>query len=455
MITVANFFKIYSNIMRLLFCCIAFISLMGCNSKKNYDAVFKNPELYSKTVHELNTVVMGNNFTPIVASRNYLYANIAAYEVIAAGYPDKYNSLAGQLKDLKGIEKPKPGKKIDFEFAALLSFCKLGEAVTFPEGSMQEYVDSLKIMAHDDGMPDEVFNNSVEYSDTVSAAILRWSKKDNYAQTRSAERYTVTDEEGRWVPTPPAYTSAMEPHWNKIRPLVMDSSNQFAVPPPIKFNIKDTTSEYYKQVMLVKHAIENLTPEQKHIAEFWDDNPFKLNVSGHLMYGTKKFSPPGHWMSIIGIAAKTAKADFGTTVYAYAKTSIALFDAFVQCWDAKYTYNTVRPETVINKYIDPNWQPFLQTPPFPEYTCGHSTCSSSAAEALTSIFGDNFSYTDSSELEFGIKNRSFKSFRAAAEENNWARFYGGIHFHHSCIVSTEFGRKVGKLVVDRLRMKKI
>ena len=430
------------------------LMLHACNTNKKYESVFKDPDLYSKTVHELNTVVMGNNFTPIVASRNYLYANIAAYEVIVAGYPDKYISLANQVKDLKPIDKPKPGNKIDFEFAALLSFCKLGEAVTFPEGSMSEYVEGLKKLAHDNGMSSEIFDNSIEYSDTVSAAILAWSKKDNYAQTRSAERYTITDEEGRWIPTPPAYSSAMEPHWNKIRPLVMDSCNQFAAPPPFKFTVKDTNSDYYKEVMLVKHAIENLTVEQKHMADFWDDNPFKLNVSGHLMYGTKKFSPPGHWMSIIGIAAKTAKADFTTTVYAYAKTSIALFDAFIQCWDAKYMYNTARPETVINKYLDPNWQPYLQTPPFPEYTCGHSTCSSSAAEALTSIFGDNLAYTDTSELEFGIKSRSFKSFRAAAEENNWARFYGGLHFHHSCIVSTEYGRKVGELVVNKLKLKK-
>ena len=438
---------------KLFIWCTALLALWGCNAKKDYEAIFKNPELYSKTVHELNTVVMGNNFTPIVASRNYLYANTAAYEVIAAGYPGKYSSLAGQLKGLEAIEQPKPDKKINFEFAALLSFCKLGEAVTFPEGSMSVYVDSLKNLAHDNGMSTEMFNNSLEYSDTVSAAILRWSKKDNYAQTRSAERYTVTDEEGRWVPTPPAYSSAMEPHWNKIRPLVMDSCNQFQVPAPIKFNIKDTGSDYYKQVMYSKHAIENLTPEQKHIADFWDDNPFKLIVSGHLMYGTKKFSPPGHWMSIIGIGAKTAKADFSTTVYAYAKTSIALFDAFIECWDAKYKYNTVRPETVINKYLDANWQPYLQTPPFPEYTCGHSTCSSAAAEALTSVFGDNLAYTDTSELEFGIKSRSFKSFRAAAEENNWARFYGGIHFHNSCIVSTEYGKKIGALVVQKLKMK--
>ena len=102
----------------------------------------------------------------------------------------------------------------------------------------------------------------------------------------------------------------------------------------------------------------------------------KLNVSGHVMFVTKKFSPTGHWMNIVGIAAEKAKADFNTTVCAYAKTSIAMFDAFIQCWDVKFKYNTVRPETVINKYFDPNWQPFLQTPPFPEYTCGHSTVSS-------------------------------------------------------------------------------
>lgn len=437
----------------LLYCWLLIV-LFSCNSKKDYEKVFKDPYVYAKTVHELNTVVMGNNFTPIVASRNYLYANVAAYEVIAAGYPDKYISLAGQVKDLTAVKKPKPGKKINFEFASLLAFCKLGEAVTFPEGSMNEYVDSLKDLANDNGMPTEIFDNSVEYADTVSAAILRWSKKDNYSQTRSAERYNVTEEDGRWVPTPPAYSSAMEPHWNKIRPLVMESCNQFPVPPPPKFNIKDTTSEYYKQVMLIKVTIENLTAEQKHIAEFWDDNPFKLNVSGHVMYGTKKFSPPGHWMSIIGIAAKTAKADFPTTVYAYAKTAIALFDAFIQCWDAKFTYNYARPETVINKYFDANWQPYLQTPPFPEYTCGHCTTSAAAAESLSSVFGDNLSYTDTSELEFGIKSRSYKSFRAAAEENNLGRFYGGIHFYETCIISSKYGRKVGELVVDKLRMKK-
>ncbi len=121
---------------------------------------------------------------------------------------------------MNGLESvPKPGnEKIDYEFAALLSYCELGSSVTFPEGSMDVYVDSLKKLAKDHGMPTDVYNNSIAFSHSVSNAILQWSKKDNYAQTRSAEKYTVTDEAGRWVPTPPAYTSAMEPHWHGNSP---------------------------------------------------------------------------------------------------------------------------------------------------------------------------------------------------------------------------------------------
>lgn len=419
-----------------------------------YKAYLHDPQLFSNTVHELNSVVMGNNFPPMIAARNYTYGAIAAYEVIAAGYPKKYQSLAGQLHGLKEVARPAANMLIDFELAALLAYIKVGEAVTFPEGSMQEYKDGILTLARNKGLPENIENASQTFADSMSASIIRWSKTDNYAETRSAEKFTVRDEPGRWVPTPPMYAQAAEPHWMEIRTMAIDSTRQFLPPPPIPFNITDKKSKYYEQVMAIKNATDSLTDEQKHMAEFWDDNPFKLNVSGHVMFATKKFSPSGHWMSVIGIAAKTAKSDYDETVYAYAKTSIALFDAFIQCWQVKYTYNTVRPETVINKYIDPNWRPYLQTPGFPEYTCGHSTVSSSAAEALTDIYGDNFAYTDSTELEFGIKNRNFTSFRQAALENNSARFYGGIHFHPSCIVSTEQGMKIGDYINGKLKMKK-
>ncbi|MFN8252103.1 MAG: vanadium-dependent haloperoxidase [Ferruginibacter sp.] len=431
------------------------VLLWSCSNKPVQQTYFSDPFWYSKTVKELNEVVKFVGFPPIVASRNYAYANIAAYECIAAGFPNEYQSLGGQLN---GFKMPDLGgfkdRKIDYEFASLLAFCKVGEAVTFPEGSMKNYVDSMKTFAKDQGMPSEMYDNSLQFADTVAKSVLAWSKKDNYAQTRSASRYNVIDTPGRWVPTPPAYASALEPHWNEIRTMVMDSASQFTPPPPMPFNMTDKNSGYYKQVIAVKNAVDSLTDEQKHIAEFWDDLGGKLNVTGHVMFVTKKFSPPGHWMNIVGIAAQKAKAGFHKTVAAYTLTGICMFDSFIQCWDEKFRHNTVRPETVINKYLDQEWRPYLQTPPFPEYTCGHSTVSSASAEALTKMFGDNFNYTDSSELEFGIANRSFTSFRQAAEENNAARFYGGIHFHPSCIVSTEYGRKVGDMIVGKLKMEK-
>jgi hypothetical protein len=432
---------------------IIVIASVSCKENNAYIGYVKDPTLFCQVVHELNSVVMGNNFPPIIASRNYTYASIAAYEVMAGCYPEGYQSLAGQINQLPEMPKP-AGKEVLPELAATLAFIKVGEAVTFPEGSMKNYRDSMVEVAKDKGLPSGVLKASQDYADTIAAVLLKWAKGDNYAATRGSVKYTVIDSPGRWIPTPPMYADAIEPNWNQIRPLVMDSASQFVPERPYPFDITNKNSDYYKQVMAVKNAVDSLTPEQKHIAEFWDDNPLKLNVSGHVMFTTKKFSPPGHWMGIVGIAAQKAQADFGTTVYAYAITAIAKFDAFIQCWDEKYRSNYARPETVINKYIDPEWRPYLQTPPFPEYTCGHSTTSAAAAEALTKVFGDNFAYTDTTELEFGIPNRSFSSFRQAADENNWARFYGGIHFHPSCLVSTEQGKKVGELVVTKLKMKK-
>jgi hypothetical protein len=397
---------------------------------------------------------MGNNFSPMVASRNYLYAAVAGYEVIAASNPEHYISLAGQLRSLGDLPKINPEHKINSNLAAVLAYCKLGESVTFPAGSMQYWVDSLKRLALDHGMPEDMLANTIAYSDTVSSVIMDWSKKDNYLQTRGATEYTVNDSPGRWVPTPPAYSPAAEPHWREIRALVLDSVNQFMPDPPYPFNVVNPSNPYYREVKLIQKTVDSLTPEQAWIADFWDDNPFKLNVSGHLMFGTKKFSPPGHWMGVVGIAAMKSGADFQQTVYAYAKTSIALFDAFIQCWNIKYIYSTTRPETVIDKYLDPNWRPHLQTPPFPEYTCGHCTISASASEVLTQIFGDHFSYTDSTELEFGIQSRSYTSFRNAALETKDSRFFGGIHYKYCCDRSTVMGGKLGDLVVDRVKMKK-
>ena len=433
-----------------VFTCLLF---SACQQTGDYRKFSSDPHLYSKTVKKLNDVVLENNFPPMIASRNYAYANIAAYECIAAG-DSGYQSLAGQIKHMPKMPAPLSGKEIDFSLAALLSFTKVGNAVTFPEGSMMNYYEALTKAADSAGIPSDVLKNTIAFSDSITAAIMAWSKKDNYAQTRTASRYTVVDSPGRWVPTPPMYASGIEPHWMEIRTFVLDSASECKPARPPVYNIADKKSEYYQRLMEVKNIVDSLTEEQKHIADFWDDNPFKLNVTGHVMYATKKFSPAGHWMNIVGIAAQKAKADFNATVAAYAQTSIALFEGFIACWDEKYRSNTVRPETVINKSIDANWRPYIQTPPFPSYISGHATISAAAAEVMTEHFGDNLAFADTSLLEFGIKNREIKSFRSAAAEAAMSRLYGGIHFRFDNENGSKSGKKIGEMVIARLRMKR-
>jgi len=427
--------------------------LQSCRNTGNYQAYTHNPLLYCKTVKKLNDIVLENNFPPMIGSRNYAYANIAAYEVIASGSDSDYQSLAGQIKSLPAI-RPWTKGEIDYPLAAILAFTKVGNAVTFPEGSMMEYYDKMVNDADSVGMPGEVLTNSKLFADQVVEQIMEWSKKDNYAQTRSAEKYTVTDEDGRWVPTPPMYAQGMEAHWKEIRTLVLDSSSECIPGRPPVYNIKDTTGLFYRLSKEVKMIGDSLTKEQKHIADFWDDNPFKMNVSGHVMFATKKFSPSGHWMNIAGIAAKISKVDFNTTVYAYAKTSIGLFEGFISCWDEKFRSNYIRPETVINKFMDPEWRPYIQTPPFPSYTSGHSVISSAAAEVMTDIYGERFHYTDTSSTEFGIAPRSFNSFREASQEAGMSRIYGGIHYRTDVDSGYLQGAKVGRLVIARLKMRK-
>jgi hypothetical protein len=179
-----------------------------------------------------------------------------------------------------------------------------------------------------------------------------------------------------------------------------------------------------------------------------------MNVKGHVMFATKKISPGGHWINITRLACKKVAADFMQAAEAYACVSITLADAFISCWDEKYRSNVIRPETYINQYIDADWVPLLQTPPFPEYTSGHSVVSTAASLMLTILFGENFSFADSTEVEFGLPVRYFPSFKYAAEEAAISRFYGGIHYMPSIKNGMDEGAEIGAFIIHKLKRKK-
>jgi hypothetical protein len=426
---------------------IASVLILGsCTKNKEYEKVFKNPALFSNTVNSLTDIITYDIFNPPIASRIYTYSSLAAYEVMASGSND-YASLASDLKGF--VAPPTPSKPVNYELSSLLAFISVGREMTFSKDSTQQVIDGLLRLADESGMPEDVKANSKEYADTMTATVLRYAKGDNYGKTRSAVKYTVTSQEGRWVPTPPAYMKAVEPSWMKIRPILLDSAGQFEPRAHSPFS-KEPGSAFYKIANEVYTTGTNLTDEQKAIADFWDCNGFKLHVQGHVMFGTKAMTPGGHWMGITGIVCKNKEADFNKTVYTFTGVSFALMDGFISCWNTKFKYNLIRPESYINLYINNSWKPYLQTPPFPEYTSGHSVISSAVSVVLDGIYGENTKFTDNTERRWGWPDREFKNVKAAASEAALSRLYGGIHYREAIEVGLKEGSQVGSFILHKM-----
>jgi len=426
------------------------LSLACANARRDYRAQPADPELLHTAVHQLTGVIVYDIFSPPQASRVYAYASIAAYETLRPDHPG-YRTLAGQLNGLTPVPGPSPDSEYYLPLASVHAFMTVGRALTFSRQRMDSLRSALddRIRRTGGGIPARVAERSIAYGDRVAQHILAWAAQDHYLQTRGYPKYTVTVEPGRWIPTPPAYMDAVEPHWGELRPFVMDSGSQIRPSRPHAF-VMTRGSPYYRELVEVYEVGKHPSEEQRAIASFWDCNPYVMHVQGHAMFATKKVTPGGHWMGIVPIAARKANADIMRSAAVYARTAIGVADAFISVWDEKYRSNMIRPETVINKYLDARWEPLLQTPPFPEYPSGHSVISTAASVVLTDEFGPDFAFSDSAEMEYGLPVRSFPSFQAAAAEAAISRMYGGIHYRQAIEEGAREGRRVGELVVQRV-----
>ena len=423
------------------------IFCFSCNQKN--EPIKVEADRMHESMQHLTDVIVHDIFSPPVASRIYTYPSVGAYEILAAK-DSTYKSLAGQLHGLTPI--PPVPDNVNHEIAALQTMLLLGKTLIFSEDKMDEFINEWHAELDAQGWSGEEKEATLAYADAVKKHILDWADKDNYKQTRTFEKFTVKEDVSRWQPTPPAYIEAIEPHWSKIRTFVIDSAAQFTPEPPTEFST-DKNSEFFKEVMQVYNVKQSLTPEQSEIASFWDCNPYVMNVHGHVMFATKKVTPGGHWIGIVETVCKQTDASLIKSASAYVLTSLALADGFISCWDEKYRSNLIRPETVINKYIDEEWTPLLQTPPFPEYTSGHSVISGAAGVALTSIFGEPFHFVDSTEVKYGLTAREFNSFKEASDEAAISRLYGGIHYMPAIENGVTQGRSLGKYIVDHVTLK--
>jgi len=433
---------------------ISILFFTQCSFEKNTDYLnkVKHPELFLSAMQNLTDIVVYDIFSPPVASRVYLYPTLAAYEIMAQAYPDQYATLVGQVKDLQTIPVP-DNDDVNPHLSALFAFNTVGKTLIFSENKMETFEENFLNQLDEYDVPRRAIKASKEHGNSVAKTILEWASKDMYNQTRTFPKYTIREEDQFWKPTPPDYMDGIEPHWKEIRTMVLDSSNQFEPKPPLPFDLTNG-SPFQKQLMEVFEIGNKLNEEQVEIAKFWDCNPYVTHHRGHAMFATKKITPGGHWIGITAITTRLAGSSFEDTVNAYANVTIALFDAFISCWDEKWDTLIVRPETLINQYYDEEWLPLLQTPPFPEYTSGHSVISRAAAVTLTDLYGDNFSFTDTTEVAYGLPERKYTSFLHASEEAAISRLYGGIHYMMAIEEGVAQGEAVGNYVVEKIQTKK-
>lgn len=401
------------------------------------------PTLFAVTMVMIHDVV-----NPPAASRFYTYCLLGAHEIIA----HKNRGIVSPssfVRDFKPLSL-QPNELYNYQIAALYCILETGRQL-IPSGHLLE-AEQKKLLGQfrKEGYSEPVLQASVSVAQEVAKQIVTYAASDNYRKLSARLRYRPTKNDGSWYPTPPAYIEAIEPHWRTIRPMVIDSCTQFKPIPPVAFS-KDSSSAFFKLAYDVYQTGNTLTDEQRFIASYWDCNPFAVNTSGHMAIGFKKISPGGHWMNITSIATSRAKLPFDKTMLVHSLVAMTLMDSFISCWDEKYRSNRIRPETVINRYINVHWQPLLQTPPFPEYTSGHSVISTAVAELLSYLIGDKFAFTDNTEILFELPEREFKSFRQAANEAAISRLYGGIHYRDAIENGQAQGKAIGEFIIARLK----
>jgi hypothetical protein len=403
-----------------------------------------NSQVVSVWFDTLYDLVKTEQITPPVASRIYGVVAVALYEAIVPG-SIQHRSLVGQLNELVAVPQPTPHKRHHWPTVANAALARTVRGL-FPTASSGS-LDTINALEYqfastfEARLPAPVYTRSVTQGQAVADAVLAWASTDGSATFNNCS-YTPPVGPGLWEPTPPAFTpTPLQPCWGQLRPFVLTSGMECAPPPPPAYS-EDPASDFYALATDVYTINLNLTEEQRTIANYWADN---TGATG---------TPPGHWIAIVGQITRNNDLSLMAAAEAYVRVGLTAADAFISCWQTKYTYNLLRPVTYIQDLIDPTWVPLLVTPNFPSYTSGHSTQSSAAAMVLTDMFGV-VAFTDTLFTDHALvppqTPRTFTSFEEAAEEAAISRLYGGIHYPYDNNNGLAQGQCIGQVILDRVK----
>ncbi len=426
------------------FCCL----LIRCTETKSVNLTSQKVALAWADLTLYITQYTPAN-SPTYASRAVGYIGLTMYESIVNGF-ESHNSMAGQLNGLDKLPQVESNVEYSWELsmnAAMASILNSVYIQTSDENKQKiDSVESLILEYYSDSINDEVKSRSIAYGKAVANSIFEWSKTDgghrgylkNFDKSMKHPEFP-----GSWKP--PLYAQSfshhpLHPYWGENRTFVQENE-QFPIPEMIPY---DTTpgSPYYNQFLEVYEKEQSLTQAEKEIAIWWGDDP---DVT---------FTPPGHSFYLANLTVREKNPSFIVCAETYARVGMAVADAFINCWKWKYHHFSERPNTYIPQFIDENWESFWPDPPFPSFPSGHAIQAAASTTVLGELYGDSFSFVDSSHVgrprdelrDVDFKPRSFDSFWAVALETADSRFYGGIHTPQDNEVGLREGRKIAKNV---------
>jgi hypothetical protein len=290
------------------------------------------------------------------------------------------------------------------------------------------------------GVPDgQAKTDGMDWGGFCAESILLLRASDG---SDAVDPYTPPTGIGWWVPTLPSFSPAVSPNWPGVSPWTMMTASQFRGDGPPAIGSAEYAADYNEMMELGRIDSTTRTADQTEIALFWQD-------------GAGTHSTPGHWIHIAQIVAAQRRNSLSQNARLFALVSLGVADAAIVAWDNKYAYNLWRPITAIQQGDadgnagtagDATWLPLLDTPPFPEYTSGHSTFGGASAELLALFFGtDHIPFDDPSDSLVGV-TRHYNSFSQATAENGRSRIYAGIHWEFSDQDGERAGRTLGRYI---------
>jgi Ca2+-binding RTX toxin-like protein len=371
--------------------------------------------------------VRAANSPPTVASRNMAITHAAVY--------DSVNALARthEVYLVDALAHPKASREAAVAAAAHRALAALypAQVATFDARLAASLATIPDGKSEDDG---------VALGRFVADQTLALRQNDGSGVVLPP--YLGGTDPGDWRPTPPANLPGLHPHWADVTPFAMTGGDQFRPAPTPALDSAEYTTAFNEVKQFGSLTSATRTADQTAVAHFWAN-------------GAGTASAPGHLSLLAQIVAQEHGNTLEENARLFAALNIAMADAAISCWDAKYEFGFWRPVTGIREAAndgnldtaaDASWTPLLVTPPFPSYTSAHSTLSGAAAAVLADFFGtDNISFTLPSQNP-AIAPRSYTSFSQAAAESAVSRLYGGIHWTFDNNAGLVAGTALGEYV---------